>query len=77
MKYLWGVVHVMGWVQSVRRNKTFSFVMINDGSTPNSLQLVVDNTIEGYEVLLTQLSNWVINYFFWRIITIFWKITKL
>lgn len=42
-------VCVKGWVRSVRKGKKFSFLVINDGSTQHDLQIVADQSIEGYE----------------------------
>ncbi len=38
---------VKGWVRSVRQSKTFAFVVLNDGSSQDSLQIIVDHNIEG------------------------------
>jgi asparaginyl-tRNA synthetase len=38
-------VSVNGWVQTTRNQKEFSFIKLNDGSTPLSVQLVFDNKI--------------------------------
>lgn len=45
------VMEVRGWVRSVRNQKTFSFVEVNDGSSMQSLQVVVEPTAQGYELL--------------------------
>ena len=37
-------VLVMGWVKTRRGSKKFSFVVLNDGSCPANLQIVVDNS---------------------------------
>lgn len=39
---------VRGWVRSVRNSKAFSFLVINDGSCQESLQVVLDGSMEGY-----------------------------
>ena len=33
---------VCGWVRTVREQKTFAFVELNDGSTFSNLQIIVD-----------------------------------
>jgi len=38
-------VTVHGWVRTVRDQKTFTFIEVNDGSTLGNLQIVVDGTI--------------------------------
>ncbi|MBR4779464.1 MAG: asparagine--tRNA ligase, partial [Bacteroidaceae bacterium] len=36
------VVNVKGWVRTRRGNKTVNFIALNDGSTINNIQIVVD-----------------------------------
>ena len=38
-------VTVHGWVRTVRDQKTFTFIEVNDGSTLGNLQVVVDGTV--------------------------------
>lgn len=40
---------VKGWVRSIRNSKNFSFIVLNDGSSLNDLQIVADVSLEGYE----------------------------
>lgn len=40
---------VKGWVRSVRRGKEVSFITLNDGSSFDSLQLVLAPTLENYD----------------------------
>ena len=40
----WGEVTVAGWVRSVRKSKSCSFVILNDGTCQQNLQIVVDGT---------------------------------
>lgn len=40
---------VKGWIRSVRNSKKFSFVVLNDGSDQDSLQIVVDATLPNYQ----------------------------
>ena len=42
-------VEVWGWIRSVRKARTFSFLMVGDGSCLSSLQVVADNKLENYE----------------------------
>lgn len=47
-------VVVKGWIRSIRKNKNFSFLVLNDGSCQGTLQVIVDEgAIENYE----QVSN--------------------
>lgn len=50
-------ITVKGWVKTVRAQKTFSFVEINDGSTLSNLQVVVEATLPGYNTLIEQLTT--------------------
>ncbi len=43
------IVLAQGWIRSVRNSKEFSFVVINDGTTQNNLQVIVNNNLENYE----------------------------
>ncbi|MBI2520181.1 MAG: asparagine--tRNA ligase [Bdellovibrio sp.] len=42
-------VTIAGWVRSVRKGKQFSFVALNDGSTQENFQIVVDQKLSNYE----------------------------
>ncbi|MGB4567896.1 MAG: asparagine--tRNA ligase [Dysgonamonadaceae bacterium] len=44
-------VNVKGWVRTRRGNKNISFVALNDGSTINNLQIVIENAKFGEEFL--------------------------
>lgn len=48
---------VCGWVRTLRQQKTFSFLEINDGSTFSNLQIVLDASLPHYEEVLSQLST--------------------
>jgi len=50
-------VTVNGWVRSVRKSKVCSFIVLNDGSTPQNLQLVVDATTPNYEIISSLLTG--------------------
>jgi asparaginyl-tRNA synthetase len=39
---------VKGWIRSVRNSKKFSFVVLNDGSSQKSLQIIVDEVLPNY-----------------------------
>ncbi len=39
---------VKGWIRSVRNSKKFSFVVLNDGSSQQSLQIIVDEVLPNY-----------------------------
>ncbi len=50
-------ITVKGWVRTVRNQKTFSFVEINDGSTLSNFQIVVDATFPKYDRIIAALST--------------------
>lgn len=41
-------VLVKGWIRSVRNSKKFSFIVLNDGSSQNNLQIIVDEILINY-----------------------------
>jgi len=51
-------VDVRGWVRTRRESKQgFAFVELNDGSSMANLQVVVDQSVPGYEQFLKQLTT--------------------
>ncbi|KAF3361733.1 Asparagine--tRNA ligase [Chlamydiales bacterium STE3] len=48
---------VKGWVRTVRNQKTFSFIEVNDGSTLSNFQVVADAKMPNYEKLMEKLST--------------------
>lgn len=46
-----------GWVRTLREQKNFSFIELNDGSTLSNLQIIVEETLPGYAELMKQLST--------------------
>ena len=52
-KYLGNKVTVGGWVRSVRDSKTFGFIVVNDGTFFEPLQVVYHDTMENF----TQISR--------------------
>ncbi len=42
-------IKIGGWIKSLRKSKAFSFVVVNDGSTQNDVQIIVDQELAGYE----------------------------
>jgi asparaginyl-tRNA synthetase len=50
-------VTVKGWVRTVRNQKTFTFIEINDGSTLSNFQIVADGKMEGYDKLVPKLTT--------------------
>ena len=50
-------VVVKGWVRSVRNSKKFSFMVLNDGSSQESMQIVLDESLPQYETISKLLSG--------------------
>jgi asparaginyl-tRNA synthetase len=46
-----------GWVRTVRNQKTFSFIEMNDGSTLSNFQVVADSKMPNYDRLINELST--------------------
>lgn len=42
-------VLVKGWVRSLRKSKSFCFIVLNDGSAQKDIQIIADEKLEGYE----------------------------
>lgn len=50
-------VTIKGWVRTMRNQKTFSFIEINDGSTFSNFQVIATPEIANYEDVMSQLST--------------------
>lgn len=50
-------VTVKGWVRTVRSQKTFSFIEINDGSMLSNFQILADASMPGYDKILDKLTT--------------------
>lgn len=50
-------VVIKGWLRSLRKSKKFSFLVLNDGTTQNSLQIIIDADLEGYEKVTSLLAG--------------------
>lgn len=50
-------VCVKGWVRSIRNSKSFSFVVMNDGSSQKDLQVIVDSSLANYDELIKCLNG--------------------
>ena len=50
-------VTIKGWVRTVRNQKSFSFVDVNDGSTLSGLQVILSPDVPNYEDILEKLST--------------------
>lgn len=50
-------VTINGWVRTVRNQKTFTFIEVNDGSTLSNFQVIADPEIPGYDKISEELST--------------------
>ena len=50
-------VTIKGWVRTVRDQKKFSFLEINDGSTLSNLQIIVNSELPDYQSLMEKIST--------------------
>lgn len=48
---------IKGWVRTVRNQKTFTFVEVNDGSTLSNFQIILTPEVPHYANLINQLST--------------------
>jgi asparaginyl-tRNA synthetase len=48
---------VKGWIRSVRNSKKFSFLVLNDGSSQHTLQIIVDEVLPNYAEVAALLSG--------------------
>ncbi len=55
--YIGKEVNIKGWVRTVRNQKTFTFVEVNDGSCLSNLQVVVNADLPNSEQIINSLST--------------------
>ncbi len=48
---------ICGWIRTVRAQKNFTFLELNDGSTLSSLQIIMEQSVPQYEELLKLLAT--------------------
>jgi len=48
---------IEGWIRTKRDSKEVSFISVNDGSTMNNIQVVLDHTFPGFDELNARLVN--------------------
>jgi asparaginyl-tRNA synthetase len=51
-------VLVKGWIRSLRKSKTFSFAVLNDGSCQNNLQVICDESLDNYEEVSSMIAGY-------------------
>jgi asparaginyl-tRNA synthetase len=50
-------ITLCGWVRTIRNQKTFAFIELNDGSTLSGIQVVVSQDVPSYEKIITQVTT--------------------
>lgn len=50
-------ISLKGWVRTVREQKAFAFVELNDGSTLSNFQIVISNDLPEYDNLVKELTT--------------------
>ncbi len=50
-------VYVCGWIKTVRDQKSFCFIEINDGSTLSNLQIIVEDSLPSFADLLPRFTT--------------------
>lgn len=48
---------IKGWIRSVRNSKKFSFIVLNDGTCQDSLQIIVDEVLPNYTEIAALLAG--------------------
>ena len=56
-QYLDKKVTVGGWIRSIRDSKTFGFIVVNDGSYFEPLQVVYHDKMENFDEISRQSSD--------------------
>ncbi|MCA2959306.1 MAG: asparagine--tRNA ligase [Silvanigrellales bacterium] len=52
-----GPIAIAGWVRTRRGSKKFSFIDLNDGSSPKGIQVIADAVLPNYETDIARLST--------------------
>lgn len=50
-------ITIKGWVRTVREQKKFTFIEVNDGSTLTNLQVIVDESYPDYSALVSKVAT--------------------
>ena len=51
------IVTICGWIRTFRKQKSFSFIEVNDGSYFSNLQIIADHQMKNYETIIDSLST--------------------
>jgi len=55
-----GPIKVAGWIRTKRGSKKTSFIALNDGTSPHTLQIVISNQIENYQTVENLLTGYAV-----------------
>lgn len=50
-------ITVKGWIKTLREQKTFSFIEVNDGSCLDNLQIIASNEMKNFQKVMGELST--------------------
>lgn len=50
-------ITIKGWIRTIRNQKTFTFIEINDGSTLSNFQIIANPDLPNYQTIMGQLST--------------------
>jgi len=50
-------VYIKGWVRTVRHQKNFTFIEVNDGSTLSNLQVIADQSLPEYQTNISLITT--------------------
>jgi asparaginyl-tRNA synthetase len=50
-------IRIKGWVRTVRNQKSFTFIEINDGSTLSNFQVIADGNMPNYQKIVADLAT--------------------
>ncbi|CRX37789.1 asparagine--tRNA ligase [Estrella lausannensis] len=56
-RFLGKEITIKGWVRTLREQKAFSFIEVNDGSTLTNFQVIADSNIDEYERTIRRLGT--------------------
>lgn len=57
LKHIGSTITICGWIRTIREQKNFAFIELNDGTTLSGLQVIADDVIPDYASLMKQLTT--------------------
>lgn len=55
--YIGKKIRLCGWLRSARKQKSFAFLELNDGSTLSNFQVIADESLPNYEAIIAELGT--------------------